>query len=43
MKEWLFLNAKWSIIQQFHGEKKLQFWKDDDDDDDAGFVLDQHA
>jgi hypothetical protein len=36
VSEWLLLNAKWVIIQLYHGENKL-------DIKEACMVLDQHA
>ena len=46
LSEWLLvlLNAKWEILQLYHGENKLHFDDhDDDDDDDIHIVVDQHA
>ena len=50
LSEWLsgwllvLFNAKWAILQLYHGENKLHFDDhDDDDDDDIHIVVDQHA
>jgi hypothetical protein len=43
VSEGLLLSANTAIFQQYHGENKVTFRRDDDGDDGVRFVPDQHA